>query len=359
MSRIYNFSAGPATLPEDVLVQAQSEMTDYQGCGMSIMEVSHRGKEYMSVHAEALETLRRLLGLGGDHALLLLQGGATGQFAMIPTNLLGESQTADYINSGAWSVKAIKEAKCVGNVNIAGDTAKDIPTQMPAIDQLNLTDGAAYVHVTSNETISGAQYKEFPKTDAPLIADMSSDILSRPLDVSSFGMVYAGAQKNLGPSGVTLVAIRKDLVDRAPASVPAIWQYKSHMENDSMLNTPPCFSIYMLMLVARWLEKQGGLNAMAEINRAKAQSIYDAIDAGEFYRGTAVPEYRSDMNVTFRLPSEELEAEFVKAATAEGLSGLKGHRSVGGIRASIYNAMPRAGVDALISFMKEFEASKG
>lgn len=359
MSRMINFSAGPAALPEEVLQQAQAELTDYQSCGMSIMEVSHRGKEYMGVHAEAAETMKRLMGLGDDHAVLLLQGGATGQFAMIPANLLGEGQTADYVNGGAWSTKAIKAAKTLGNVNVAGDTAKDIPTCMPDNDSLTLTEGAAYLHVCSNETISGAQYKEFPKSDAPLIVDMSSDILSRPLDFSSFGMIYAGAQKNLGPSGVTLVAIRKDLVERAPDSVPGIWRYKDHMENDSMLNTPPCFAIYMLMLVGRWIEKQGGLAAVADVNRSKAQALYDAIDGTEFYRGTALPEYRSDMNVTYRLPSEDLESEFVKAALAEGMSGLKGHRSVGGIRASIYNAMPRAGVDALISFMKEFEAAKG
>lgn len=278
---------------------------------------------------------------------------------MVPMNLLGTGRAADYTNSGAWANKAIKEARILGEVNVIADCGKEIPTRVPSADELECTAEAAYVHITSNETISGAQWQSFPQVPAPLVADMSSDILSRPLPISRFGLIYAGAQKNLGPAGVTLVIIRKDLADWAPDSVPAYYRYRTHIENNSLYNTPPCFPIYILMLVTRWLKQKGGLEAMADINARKAAKLYAAIDATGFYRGTAVPECRSQMNVTFRLPSEELEGLFVKAAAERGMTGLKGHRSVGGIRASIYNAMPEAGVDALIAFMQQFEAENG
>lgn len=358
MARIYNFCAGPAALPLEVLEQAKEELVDYKGCGMSIMEVSHRGKQYDAVHQEALANIRTLLGLSDQQAVLLLQGGASLQFAAVPLNLLQPGKTADYVHTGSWADKAIKEAKLVGKVNIAADTSKDKPSRIPALKDLKLSPDAAYVHITSNETIEGTQWKTFPKTEAPLVADMSSDILSRPFDATSFGLIFAGAQKNLGPSGVTLVVVRKDLVARAPASLATMLKYSTHLENESLYNTPPCFGIYILMLVTRWILKQGKENLYRQ-NVEKAAKLYAAIDAGSFYRGTAAKADRSDMNVTFRLPTEDLENKFVKEATAQGLDGLKGHRSVGGIRASIYNAFPVAGVEALIGFMKEFERKNG
>lgn len=359
MSTVYNFSAGPAILPHEVLVQAKDELLDFNGSGMSLLESSHRGAEYIAVQEEAEANLRELLNIPDDYAVLFLQGGASQQFAMVPMNLLGAGQAADYTNSGAWAKKAIGEAKCVGQVNVIADCAADRPARVPREDELTPTPGAAYLHVTSNETISGAQWKAFPKTDAPLVADMSSDILSRPLDVSQFGVIYAGAQKNLGPSGVTLVIIRKDLAERSPETIPAILRYSTHLANDSMYNTPPCFSVYLVMLVTRWLKERGGVAAMEQRDLDKSAKLYEAIDATDFYRGTALPEFRSTMNVTFNLPSEELEAKFAKEASAQGLKGLKGHRSVGGIRASIYNAFPQEGVDALIAFMQEFERANG
>lgn len=360
MSRVFNFSAGPSILPEDVLKEAQADLVDYKGSGMSIMEQSHRGKDYDAVHTEAVANLKQLMGLGDDYHILFLTGGASGQFAMIPMNLLGEGQTADYINAGSWGAKAIKEAKIVGKVNVAADTSKEKPSRMPADSELKLTPGAAYVHLTSNETIEGSQYKAFPKVDAPLIADMSSDILSRPLDFKQFGLIYAGAQKNLGPAGVTLVAIRNDLLGRVNEKLPKILRYQTHAEENSLYNTPPCFAIYLVMLVTRWINKQGGLETLAKINAGKAAKLYAAIDSsGGYYRGTAAVEYRSDMNVTFRLPSEALEEKFIKEASSNKMKQLKGHRSVGGIRASIYNAFPAAGVDALVAFMKDFQQKNG
>jgi len=358
MTRAYNFGAGPAALPTSVLEEAQKDLVDYKGIGMSIMECSHRGKEYDAVHAEATDNIKKLLGLGDDYAVLFLQGGASFQFTMVPQNLLGRGETADYTNSGEWASKAIKEAKLIGNVNLAADCGEDIPTRVPRIDELKLTKGAAYVHITSNETISGAQWKEFPKTDAPLVADMSSDILSRPFDAQQFGLIYAGAQKNLGPSGVTLVAIRKDLADKAPEGLATMMKYSTHVKKSSLYNTPPTFGIYILMLVTRWILKQGQDKLCAQ-NVAKAAKLYNALDASGLYKATAVKECRSDMNVTFRLPNEELENKFVSQATDKGMIGLKGHRSVGGIRASIYNACPVEAIDALVSFMKDFEAKNG
>ncbi|NLB66688.1 MAG: 3-phosphoserine/phosphohydroxythreonine transaminase [Lentisphaerae bacterium] len=360
MSRVFNFNPGPAALPLEVLEIAQRELVDFNGTGMSIMEHSHRGKAYDAVHEEALANAGKLLGLNDDYQVLFLQGGASMQFAMIPLNLLGAGQSADYVNTGAWASKAINEAKKVGTVNILADTAKDIPTTMPDFDALAYTPGAAYVHVTSNETIAGTQMKSFPKTEAPLIADMSSDILCRPLDVTQFGMIYAGAQKNLGPSGVTLVVIRKDLAERGTDSLPAFLQYRTFIKNNSLYNTAPTFGIYIFMLVTRWLLEKGGAGGIEKINEAKAGKLYAAIDGSNgYYRGTAVPALRSTMNVTWRLPSEELEAKFVQEATAQGMIGLKGHRSVGGIRASIYNACPAEAIDALVAFMTDFQAQNG
>jgi phosphoserine aminotransferase len=358
MSRAYNFSAGPATLPLEVLEEAQRDLVDYAGSGMSIMESSHRGKEYSAIHAEAIANTRELLTLSDDYAVLFLQGGASTQFAMVPMNLLGEGQTADYTNSGAWAAKAIKEAKLLGNVNVAADCGKEIPTRVPREEELQLTPGAAYLHLTSNETISGAQWKSFPKTDVPLVADMSSDMLSRPFDANQFGVIYAGAQKNLGPAGMALVVIRKDLAERVPAGTPTMFKYKTHIEADSLYNTCPCFTIYIYMLVTRWIKKMG-LDVLYRQNVDKAAKLYAAIDGSDFYMGTAVPECRSDMNVTWRLPSEELEALFIAEAAKQNLKGLKGHRSVGGVRASIYNAFPADGIDALVAFMQDFERSNG
>jgi phosphoserine aminotransferase len=358
MTRAYNFSAGPAILPEAVLKQAQAELLDFNGTGMSLMEISHRGKDYSAVHQEAKDNIKKLLNLPDNYSILFMTGGASTQFSLIPMNLLGEGQTADYVNAGAWGSKAVKAAKKISSkINVIADVSKEIPTCMPATDSLQFTEGAAYVHVTSNETISGAQMKDFPKTDAPLIADMSSDILSRPLDMSQFAMIYAGAQKNLAPAGVTLVIIRNDLAEKSPDTLPELFQYKHFMENDSLSNTIPTFPVYMIMLVTRWLLEKGGLEGVQKMNEEKAAKLYNVIDASDFYRGTAVPEFRSPMNVTFRLPTEELEAKFVVEAAAKKMTSLKGHRSVGGIRASIYNAFPAEGVDALVEFMKEFEAA--
>ncbi len=358
MARVYNFGAGPAVLPLEALQEAQADLVDYKGSGMSVMEMSHRGKEYDALHNEAIANVKELMGLGDDYAVLFIQGGASLQFAMLPMNFLGEGQSADYVNAGSWGAAAVKQARLIGNVNIAADCQKDIPTRMPEASEMKWNPGAAYSHITTNETISGAQLKEIPDTGSPLIGDMSSDILSRPLDFTKFAMVYAGAQKNLGPSGVALVAMRKDFAAKGNISIPTMLRYQTYIDDNSLYNTPPCFSIYMLCLVTRWLKKVGMLN-MYKINRDKAQLIYDAIDASGFYRGTAKKEFRSDMNVTFRLPSEELETLFINQASEAGMKQLKGHRSVGGIRASIYNAFPAAGVKVLVDFMKDFEMRNG
>ena len=360
MSRAYNFNAGPAALPLEVLEIAQKELTDFNGTGMSIMEHSHRGKAYDAVHAEAVANMGKLLGLTDEYQVLFLQGGASLQFSMIPMNLLGAGQVADYVNSGAWASKAIKEAKKVGAVNIVADTSKEIPTNMPDYSALNYTKGAAYVHVTSNETIAGTQMQSFPNTEAPLVADMSSDILCRPIDIKQFGLIYAGAQKNLGPSGLTLVVIRKDLIERAPAAMATMLQYRTHAKENSLYNTPPTFGIYILMLVSRWLLAKGGAAGMEKINQAKADKLYAAIDnSGGYYRGSAVKAFRSTMNVTWRLPSEALEEKFIKEATALKMIGLKGHRDVGGCLASIYNACPSEAIDALVAHMADFKAKNG
>ena len=358
MARAFNFCAGPAILPLEVLQQAQAELVDYQGSGMSIMEMSHRGKHYEAVHNEATANIRTLMNLSDDYAVLFLQGGASLQFAMVPMNFLPAGATADYVNAGSWGAAAVKQARLLGNVNIAADSEKDIPTRVPDAAECKLTPGASYLHLTSNETISGAQWKTFPKAGAPLICDMSSDILSRPVDYRQFALIYAGAQKNLGPSGVTLAVVRKDLAEKAAKTIPAMLRYQTHIENNSLYNTPPCYSIYILALTTRWL-KNFGLENMFRRNRDKARLLYDAIDASGFYRGTAKKECRSDMNITFRLPTAELEERFCAEAAKAGMSQLKGHRSVGGVRASVYNAFPVDGVKALVAFMKEFEKRNG
>lgn len=353
MARVYNFGAGPGTLPMEVLEEAQRDLVDYQGIGMSIMECSHRGKAYQAVHQEAMHNLRQLLQLPEDYALLLLPGGASMQFAMVPLNLATAGTTADYTLTGSWAGKAAKEAAKICRVHPAADTSRKQPACMPAIETIRGSNQPAYLHLTSNETIEGTQWPAFPDPDVPLVADMSSDILSRPLDIRRFGLIYAGAQKNLGPAGIALVAIRRDLAERAPASLPSMLRYQNHIENDSLLNTPPSFPVYMLMLVSRWLLKTG-LETIWRQNLEKAARLYRTIDGDDFYRGTAQPQYRSAMNVTFRLPSEPLEAQFIKEAEQHGLHALKGHRSVGGIRASIYNAMPLEGVERLCRFMADF-----
>jgi phosphoserine aminotransferase len=358
--RIYNFSAGPAVMPLQVLEQAQRELVALPGVGMSVMEISHRSKTFEDILARAIADIRELSGLDDRYQVLMLQGGASLQFSMVPMNLLGAGRTADYIDTGSWADKAAKEAKRVGAVNVTGPTKADNYNRIPNPGEVTLTPDAAYVHITTNNTIEGTEWKDLPATDGvPLVADASSNIFSRPMDFQRFGLIYAGAQKNLGPSGVTLVLIRQDLLDRSPASLPAMMNYKVLAENNSLYNTPPTFGIYLLGLTMTWLKSLGGLPGIAAINQRKAAKLYGEIDRSGFYRGTAQKDSRSLMNVTFRLPSEDLEKRFDKEATANGLDGLKGHRSVGGMRASIYNAFPEEGIDALVEFMREFERTRG
>ena len=358
--RIYNFSAGPAVLPVAVLEQARNELVSLPGVGMSILEVSHRSKVFEDVLARAEADIRELAHVPSNYRVLFLQGGASLQFTMVPMNLLSEGATADYIVTGAWSSKAVDEAKKLGRVHIAATTKGEQFTRVPRAEELALTPGAAYVHMTSNNTIFGTEWRSLPEVgDIPLVSDTSSDMFSRPIDVGRHALIYAGAQKNMGPAGVTVVIIREDLLARSSASLPVMLSYAVHAENGSMYNTPPVFAIYMLGLVTRWLIGQGGLAAIAAVNERKAAALYAELDRTGFYRGTAQKDSRSLMNVTFRLPSEELEKQFVKDAEKDGLDGLKGHRSVGGIRASIYNAFPEAGIDALTGFMKDFEQRNG
>jgi phosphoserine aminotransferase len=372
-TRIYNFSAGPAVLPLPVLEEAQRDLVALPGVGMSVMEISHRSRTFEDLLNRAIEDIRALAGIPANYKILMLQGGATLQFSMVPMNLLGAGATpgppsrprdgvgvADYIDTGSWADKAIKEAKKVGTVNIAGSTRADNYTRIPAQSELTLTPGAAYVHITTNNTIEGTEWKTLPDVgQAPLVADTSSDMFSGPIDVGRFGLIYAGAQKNLGASGVTLVIVRDDLVGRGADSLPIMMNYKTHAENNSLYNTPNTFGVYILGLTMKWLRSLGGLPAIARINQRKAAKIYAEIDRTGFYRGTAQKDSRSLMNVTFRLATEELVKQFVKDSTAAGLDGLKGHRAVGGMRASIYNAFPEEGVDALVDFMKEFERKRG
>jgi phosphoserine aminotransferase len=357
MTRVYNFSAGPAALPQDVLEKAQAEMLDWNGSGMSVMEMSHRGKEFMSIAEKAEADLREVMAIPENYKVLFLQGGASSQFAMVPLNLMGSSGKADYFRTGSWSKKAIAEAKRFGDVSVVVDTEKDGKfTSVPTADSLNLNADAAYVHYTPNETIEGVEFPYIPDTgDVPLVADMSSNILSRPVDVSRFGIIYAGAQKNIGPAGLTVVIVREDLMGNVKEGAPTMFDYATHAKADSMYNTPPTYAWYFAGLVFDWVKQMGGLAAMAEINERKSKKLYDAIDASSFYNNPVDVECRSWMNVPFTLANAELDADFLAGAKEAGLVTLKGHRSVGGMRASIYNAMPEAGVDALIDFMAEFE----
>jgi phosphoserine aminotransferase len=358
--RIFNFSAGPAVLPVDVLAEAQRNLMALPGVGMSILEISHRSKPFDDVIEACEADLRALAGIPPNYHVLFLQGGASLQFSMVPMNLLPAGGSADYIVTGSWSEKAVKEAKRVGGVKIAASTAGENYVRVPTQGELALDPAAAYVHYTTNNTIYGTEWHYVPDVGSvPLVADTSSDMFSRPIDVGKFGLIYAGAQKNLGPSGLTLVIIREDLVARTPPSLATMLQYSVQVENKSMYNTPPVFGVYIMGLVLKWLLKEGGLNAIDARNSRKASKLYAEIDRTGFYRGHAHADSRSRMNVTFRLPSEELEKKFAKESTAAGLDGLKGHRSVGGMRASIYNAFPEAGVDALVSFMQEFERVNG
>jgi phosphoserine aminotransferase len=360
MTRVFNFSPGPATLPEPVLRQAAEEMLDWHGSGMSVMEMSHRGPEFIGIHAQAEALLRKLLAVPVNYKVLFLQGGAIGQNAFVPMNLLRGKRSADYVDTGEWSKKSIKEAKKYGAVNIAASAEASHYTLVPKQATWRLDPDAAYVHICSNETIGGVEYHWTPDTGAvPLVADMSSNILSRPIDVSRYGLIYCGAQKNIGPAGLTIVIVREDLIGQALPATPAAFDYKVQADADSMFNTPPTFAIYVAGLVFEWIEAQGGLAAMEARNRAKAAVLYDHLDATAFYSSPVAREDRSLMNVPFKLRDPALDAAFLKGAQAEGMIQLKGHRSVGGMRASIYNAMPIEGVRALVAYMKAFEARHG
>ena len=359
MDRVFNFSAGPAALPLDVLQLAQQELVNWHGSGMSVMEMSHRGKEYMSIQADAEADLRELMGIPSNYKVLFLQGGASLQFAMVPMNLLRGKASADYLNTGEWSKKAIKEAKKYGAVNVIASSEDKNFSYAPAQSAWKLDPNAAYVHITQNETIGGVEIFDNVDTGTvPLVSDMSSNILSRPMDVSKFGLIYAGAQKNIGPAGLTIVIVREDLLGQTVAGTPTMMDYQIQAENDSMYNTPPTYAIYIAGLVFKMLKAKGGLAAMEQVNRAKAQLLYDVLDASSFYGSPVARENRSLMNIPFTLKDAALDDEFLKGAKDRGMIQLKGHRSVGGMRASIYNAMPVEGVQALADYMKEFEKIK-
>ena len=364
--RIYNFSAGPAVLPEEVLLQAQKELFALPGVGMSIMEISHRSKTYDAIHSEAKANIKKLLDIPDDYAILFLQGGASLQFSMVPLNLMPPKNKADYVLTGSWSKKSIKEAKRVGTANIAGTTEesegdKKFFKRIPKQSELKLDPDAAYVHITSNNTIFGTQFHTEPQVgNVPLVCDASSDILHKKIDIKKYGLVYAGAQKNMGPAGVTMVIIRKDLVERSQDTLHTMLSYKTHVDNDSLYNTPNTFGIYIINLIAKWLINLGGLDKMYEINKKKANMLYNCIDESNgFYKGHAEKESRSLMNITFNLATPEMEKQLIDDATKAGFNGLKGHRSVGGLRASIYNAFPTKGVEELVSFMKDFQNKNG
>lgn len=359
MPRTYNFSAGPAMLPETVLEQAKAELVDWQGSGMSVMEMSHRGKEFVAIAAQAEADLRELLAIPSNYKVLFLQGGATSQFAMIPMNLLHGKTKADYLNTGIWSKKAISEAKRYCQVNVVANGENQKFTTVPNRDTWNCDADAAYFHYTPNETINGVEMHTVPDVNTPIVADMSSTILSRPIDVSKFGLIYAGAQKNIGPAGLTIVIVREDLLGDTIPSTPTMFNYKEQVEAESMYNTPPTYAWYIAGLVFKWVKAQGGLTAMAERNQRKAEKLYQAIDNSSFYANPVDPVYRSWMNVPFTLAKPDLEKTFLSEAKAVGLVTLAGHRSVGGMRASIYNAMPEEGVATLIDFMKDFEKRNG
>ncbi len=361
--RVFNFAAGPAVMPLPVLEQIQRDLLSLPGVGMSILEISHRSKTFESILKQAEADIRALAGVPDEYQVLFLQGGASLQFSMVPMNLLGAGETADYIDTGSWADKAIKEARKVGIVNVAASTRDDHYARIPSASELSLTAGAAYVHMTSNNTIEGTEWRTPPETgEVPLVSDMSSDMFSRPIDIARHALIYAGAQKNLGPAGLTLVIVRDDLVARAKSrafTLPTMMNYAVHAENHSLYNTPPVFAVYATGLVMQWLRALGGLAAIAASNARKAAKLYAEIDRSGFYRGTAAKDSRSAMNVTFRLPNADLETLFIRQATVAGLDGLKGHRSVGGMRASIYNAFPEGGVDTLVEFMREFERQHG
>jgi phosphoserine aminotransferase len=360
MTRVFNFSAGPATLPESVLRQAAEEMLDWHGSGMSVMEMSHRGKEFISIHAQTESLLRELMNIPANYKVLFLQGGAIGQNAFIPMNLLRGHASADYINTGEWSKKSIKEAKKYCAVNVAASAEANNFTSVPKQDTWKLDPNAAYVHICSNETIGGVEYHWTPDTGSvPLVADMSSNILSRPIDVSSYGLIYCGAQKNIGPAGLTIVIVREDLIGHALPITPSAFDLKQQADNDSMFNTPPTYAVYIAGLVFQWIKAQGGLKAMEQHNRTKAALLYDYLDSTSFYSSPIARDDRSLMNVPFKLRDDSLDEAFLKGAQAAKMIQLKGHRSVGGMRASMYNAMPIEGVQALVAYMKEFEASHG
>jgi phosphoserine aminotransferase len=358
--RKFNFSPGPAVLPEEILRQAQDEMLDWHGSGMSVMEMSHRGKEFMSIAAAAEADLRELLAIPPGYKVLFMQGGATSQFAMVPMNLLRGKTAADYIHTGEWAKKAIGEAKKFCSVNTAASGEDRKFTYAPPKSSWKLSPQAAYVHYTGNETIGGVEFHWIPDTGVvPLVCDLSSSLLSRPLDVSRFGLIYAGAQKNIGPAGLTIVIVREDLIGHAPASTPSMFDYKIQADNQSMYNTPPTYALYVAGLVFQWLKRNGGLSAMEKVNIAKAKLIYDVLDASQFYASPVAKQDRSRMNVPFTLSDASLDEAFLQQAKQRGLLQLKGHRSVGGMRASIYNAMPLEGVRALVDFMQEFERTHG
>lgn len=355
MSRVYNFSAGPSCLPEEVLRQAADEMMDYKGTGMSVMEMSHRSKPYQAIIDETEALARELMGIPDNYKVLFLQGGASLQFAMIPMNLMVNHKRAAFMNTGAWSDKAIKEAKKFGEALVVASSKETTFNHIPEIPAV--PENIDYFYICANNTIYGTKFNEFPKTgDVPLIADFSSSIMSEKIDVSKFGLIFAGAQKNLGPAGVCLVIIRDDLVGKAPESTPTMLNYQTHVDNGSMFNTPPTYAIYIMGLVFQWLKKNGGIDAIEKMNREKAKILYDFLDSSSLFKGTVAVKDRSLMNVPFVTGNEELDAAFIKEATAAGFVNLKGHRSVGGMRASIYNAMPLKGVQALVDFMKAFEA---
>lgn len=356
MSRPFNFSAGPAVLPLEVLKKAQEELVDWRGSGMSVMEMSHRGKEYMSIHEGAEKNLRTLMNIPSNYKVLFLQGGASLQFAMVPMNLFSAAKKADYINTGAWSKKAISEAKRYGTVRVVASSEDKMFSYIPDITSDMFSPDADYVHITTNNTIYGTLFPALPDTgNIPLVADMSSNILSQEYDVSKFGLIYAGAQKNIGPSGLTIVIIREDLIGKAMDFTPTMMNYKTHADEASLYNTPPCYTIYIAGLVFEWLLEKGGVKAMEKENREKAAILYNFLDQSALFKGTVEPRSRSLMNIPFVTGSEELDTKFISEAGKKGLKTLKGHRSVGGMRASIYNAMPREGVQALVDFMKEFE----
>lgn len=361
MSRIYNFNPGPAALPLPVLEQARQELLDYQGRGMSILEMSHRSKEYEAINAQVEARVKALLGLDDAYRVLLLQGGASMQFAMLPLNFLPAGATADYLLTGAWAEKALEEAAKLGQTHVAASTKEENYRRIPAAAEMTLSAQPAYVHLTSNNTIYGTQWQQFPEVSAaPLVADMSSDILSRPFDANRFALIYAGAQKNIGPAGVTVVIVRQSWLEQAAKTAPVILRYATYAKNNSLYNTPPVFAVYLTNLALGWIEAQGGLASVAATNTRKAAAVYAAIDrSGGFYRGHAALDSRSQMNVTFRLPGEELEKRFVAEAQAAGMVGLAGHRSVGGIRASLYNALSLEAAEALAGFMDEFARANG